>query len=83
MMEVFLTADRLEVANYFKFIDHLSFLGMVGRGEVRKPSYYALQMYTRHFGDLLVETSSQGPRYELTKPVGGVDAQNNLPFPSS
>jgi len=79
MMQVFMNAERVELANFFKFID-LAFQGCVGHDGVPKPSYYALQMYTRHFGDLLVASSTQGPLYDLKRAVGAVDAARDLPY---
>lgn len=77
-MQVFLHAERLEIANFFKFID-LAFQGMVGHDGVPKPSYYAVKMFTRHFGDLLLASTTDGPTYNLDKAVGGVVAAKNLP----
>jgi alpha-L-arabinofuranosidase len=80
MMQVFLNADRVEIANFFKFIDYLGFMGMVGRDGVAKASYYALQMYSRHFGDVLVSSTAQSPTYDFGKALAGVDAARNLPY---
>jgi alpha-L-arabinofuranosidase len=36
-------------------------------------------MFTRHFGDLLLASTTDGPTYNLDKAVGGVVAAKNLP----
>jgi alpha-N-arabinofuranosidase len=78
-MQVFLNAKRLEIANFFKFID-LAFQGCVTHDGVPKPSYFALQMFTRHFGDDLVASSTESPTYDFPKAVGAVDPVSNVPF---
>jgi alpha-L-arabinofuranosidase len=79
MLQVFVSAPRLEVANFFKFID-LAFQGMVSRDGVPKPSYYALQMFTRHFGNKLVKADSQSPTYDFAESIGAVDPLKQLPY---
>lgn len=78
-MQVFLNAKRVEYANFFKFID-LAFQGCLSHDGTPKPSYFALEMFTRHFGDDLIESSTQSPTYDFPKAVGAVDPIRNVPY---
>ncbi|MEO8370353.1 MAG: alpha-L-arabinofuranosidase C-terminal domain-containing protein, partial [Candidatus Solibacter sp.] len=78
-MQVFLNAKRLEIANFFKFID-LAFQGCVGHDGVPKPSYFALEMFSRHFGEDLVVSSVKSPTYDFPKAVGAVDPIQNVSY---
>jgi alpha-N-arabinofuranosidase len=78
-MQVFLGARRLELANFFKFID-LAFQGCLSHDGVPKPSYFALEMFSRHFGEELVASSTESPTYNFPKAVGAVDPISNVPF---
>jgi alpha-N-arabinofuranosidase len=77
VMQSFLRSPRTGMANFFKLTEQ-SFLGCIGpRGEP-KPSYYAFQMYTKHFGELLVDTREEGPRFS-SRDVGNAGAVNSAP----
>jgi len=76
-MQSFLRSPRMGMANFFKLTEQ-SFLGSIGPGGEPKPSYYAFQMYTKHFGDLLVDTKEEGPRFS-SREVGNVAAVSNAP----
>ena len=77
VMQSFLRSPRTGMASFFKLTEQ-SFLGSIGpRGEP-KPSYYAFQMYTKHFGELLVDTREEGPRFS-SREVGNVGAVDNAP----
>jgi alpha-N-arabinofuranosidase len=78
-MQVFLNAKRVEIANFFKFID-LAFQGCVSHEGVPKPSYFALEMFSRHFGEDLVVASTESPTYNFPKAVGAVDPIDNVPY---
>jgi alpha-N-arabinofuranosidase len=77
MMQVFLRTPRVQIANFFKLTDD-SFGGWLTANGEPKPSYYALQMFTRHFGDKLVSSSVNGPTYQ-SKAVGMVAAAADVP----
>lgn len=77
MMQVFLRAPRVQIANFFKLTDD-SFAGWLTANGEPKPSYYALQMFSRHFGDNLISTSVNGPTYN-SKAVGMVAAAVDVP----
>lgn len=45
-----------------------------------RPQAYVLQLYTQHFGDILINTSVSGPMFNLSIPVGVVQSLNNVPY---
>jgi alpha-L-arabinofuranosidase len=80
-LKVFLESPKTDVATGFKLSDEL-FQGWIGkrRGQwIPKAPYYALQMYTNHFGSVLVNSSTEAPTYN-SRTVGLVDAQNSVPY---
>jgi hypothetical protein len=44
-----------------------------------KAAYYALQLFTQHFGQILVKTDQNSPVYEA-RSMGRVDAVGNVPY---
>ena len=80
-LKVFIENPRVEVANYFQLVDAL-FMGSIGvRGNTFTPKapYYAIQMYTRHFGEYLIHSSTTSPTYNSPS-VGRVDAVSDVPY---
>ncbi len=80
-LKSFIEAPRVELANFFKLVDPL-FMGLIGmrNGQfVPTASYYALQLYTRHFGEVLVESATEVPEFR-NRQVGLVDSASNNPF---
>ncbi|MDQ2901026.1 MAG: hypothetical protein M3Y07_14700 [Acidobacteriota bacterium] len=80
-LQVFMRADRVEMADFFKLTDP-AFQGLVAFDGVPKATYYALQMFTAHFGNLLLASAAQSPTYD-SKPVGMVDETGSVPYLSS
>ncbi len=81
-LKVYVETPQVEIANAFKLVDSL-WMGWIGprRGTyLPKAPYFALQMYTRHFGDVLVESSASGPTYTNRRAVGWVDALTAVPY---
>ncbi|UCE59445.1 MAG: hypothetical protein JSU63_18625 [Phycisphaerales bacterium] len=81
IMKVLIESPCVEVANFFKLTE-ASFMGWIGRrGDVCLPTapYYALMMYTRHFGDVLVESHTESPTYDAPG-VGLVAAVDDVPY---
>jgi alpha-N-arabinofuranosidase len=80
-MKVFLETPRMQIATGFKLSDEL-FQGWIGKRDghwAPNAPYYALELYTRHFGTVLVSSESQGPCYD-SQPAGLVDALSNVPY---
>jgi len=81
VMKAFLETPEVEIANYFALIDPL-FIGVLGpkNGQyVPTASYYAMQLYTRHFGDTLVASDTTSPTY-ASRPVGLVPMVSKAPY---
>jgi alpha-L-arabinofuranosidase len=78
LMQTFLQAPRVEIANFFKFID-IAFQGSISSAGEPKPSYYALKMYSRHFGDVLVPAAVESPGFD-NKAIGLSEARHNVPY---
>jgi len=78
MMQAFLRSPRVGIATFFKFTDD-SFGGWVTAGGQPKATYYALQMFTQHFGTRLVSTTTTSPGYS-NKAVGMVAAASDVPY---
>ncbi len=76
-LQVFMRHPRVKLANYFKFTDH-SFMGWVSYDHQPKVPYYAVQMFSKHFGDLLVESDIKCGYYS-TKKIGLVKSMKNVP----
>ena len=80
-MKAFLESPKLDVATGFKLSDKL-FQGWIGERNghwVSTAPYYALQMYTHHFGSVLVDSGARGPVYD-SQPAGLVDALSEVPY---
>lgn len=66
ILRVFIQNDRVDSAMFFK-LNEPSFLGLLGvRGGAWIPnaSYYAFQLFSRHFGTTLVGSQVQSPTYD-------------------
>lgn len=77
-MKAFIETPGMDLANSFKLTEH-GFMGWINFDGTPKPSYYALQMYTRHFGSALVNTLVQSPTFD-TKGVSQIDAVKDVPY---
>ncbi|MCX6623460.1 MAG: hypothetical protein NTY38_20820 [Acidobacteria bacterium] len=80
-MKRMMESPRTDVATGFKLADQL-FQGWIGkRHNAWTPTapYYALQMFTRHFGSELLSSTVSGPKFD-TRAVGLVDAMTAVPY---
>jgi alpha-N-arabinofuranosidase len=81
VMKVFIESPTVEVANFFKLVDPL-WSGSIGkRGDAYVPTapYFALQLYSRHFGERLVHSETRSPTFSTTA-VGWIDAVRDVPY---
>ena len=78
LFQVFLRADRVELANFFKLTEN-GFMGWIGPNADPKPTYYALQMYSRHFGSRLIASRVKSPGFDSVA-VGIVSAMTDVPY---
>lgn len=81
VLKAFIESPRTEVANFFKLVDNafMGWIGLRGGTYVPKAPYLALEMYTHHFGPVLVGASTTSPTYD-SPAVGLVDAVNAVPY---
>ena len=80
-LKAFVETPEVEAANIFKLVDPL-FLGVIGmrNGEFAPASsYYAFQLYTKHFGEVLIPSETVVPEYR-NRQVGMVDTASNNPY---
>jgi alpha-N-arabinofuranosidase len=80
-LKTFIESERVDVANAFKLVD-LSPLGWIGTfygSYTSKPTLLALQMFTRHFGPILIDSSTAAPSYDSPS-VGWVDAASQISY---
>jgi alpha-N-arabinofuranosidase len=86
-LKTFIESPRTEIANIF-LLNDLSVLGVIGSRNGNFPAnpdwtatarYFALQMYTRHFGEQLVQTRTEVGTYD-SDAVGLVDRVTGVPY---
>jgi len=81
VMNVFLSNPRVEIASGFKLIDSATqgWLGPRDGNNTAKAIAYALQMFTKHFSPLVVQSNTQSPTYN-SRSMGEIDAVQNVPY---
>ncbi len=77
VLQVFMKHPRVKIANYFKFTDN-SFMGWISYDHQPKVPYYAVQMFSEHFGDRVVESNIKCGYYS-TKQIGLVRSIEKVP----
>ena len=61
----FIESPQTTIANAFKLTDN-GYFGWIGRAEegyAPTATFWAMQLFSNHFGDFLVESAEEGPRY--------------------
>lgn len=85
-LKTFLEAPRTDIANYF-LLNDMAVLGLIASRNADFPPrpdwiptarYYALQLYTRHFGDKVVSSTATGPTFN-SEAVGLMQAVRDVP----
>lgn len=90
-LKVFVESPRTEIANAF-LLNDIGFMGWIGPRDsghltlpprdgqyLPKAPYFALQMYSRHFGSLVVKSSVLSPTYNSLA-VGMTERVANVPY---
>src|SRR5262245_55074219 len=80
-MQAFLESPTTDIATGFKLCDEL-YQGWIGKRDahwIPKAPYYALQLYTHHFGAVLLSSQTKSPTYD-SQSAGLVDALSNVPY---
>ncbi|MEE9296820.1 MAG: alpha-L-arabinofuranosidase C-terminal domain-containing protein [Phycisphaerae bacterium] len=81
VLKVFIECPRMEIANSFKLLDN-AFMGWIGKRDgqhLAKAPYYALQMYTAHFGSVLIRSSTRCPTYD-SPAMGIMEGVDRVPY---
>jgi alpha-N-arabinofuranosidase len=80
--KVLIEGPRMFASNAFKLNDGGLYAGWIGVRDgkpVPKAPYYVTQMFTKHFGPLLVASQTISPTYD-NRSMGWVDATNAVPY---
>ncbi len=78
VMQVLIRAQSMDMATFFKLKDQV-FMGCISLNNVPKANYYALQMFTRHFGHYLIDCETTSPAYNA-EPLGLIETVKDVPF---
>lgn len=77
LLQVFMSHPRVELSNYFKFVD-ASFMGWVDwRGRPKVP-YWVFKLYARYSGDRRISAHVESPTYDAPQ-FGTMLAEQNVP----
>lgn len=81
ILKTFIEDRRTTMAAAFKMVDalELSWIGLRNGAFTAKAPHYAMHMFTKHFGPLLVLSNTQSPGYEA-RSLGWVDAVPYVPY---
>lgn len=87
MLKTFIESPRTEIANFFLLNDVTS-AGWIGSTNGDFPPhpqwtptarYYAFQLFTHHFGDQLVRSTTDAPTYNVNA-VASIDSVSSVPY---
>jgi alpha-N-arabinofuranosidase len=82
VLKRFAEAKQLGAANAFKLTDNAAFMGWIGRrsGEWKPNApMLAFQLYSRHFGEFVVQSAVNSPTYDSQK-IGLIDSVSGVPY---
>jgi alpha-N-arabinofuranosidase len=80
-MKVFLESPKVEIAHFFK-LSEPTFMGWIGpRGDkmIPKAPLLAFEMFSKHFGEELVQSSNTSPTFDA-RPAGLMPAASKVPW---
>ncbi len=87
VLKTLIESPKVEVANFQELHD-FSVYGAIGSRNTEFPPkhdwiptarYYAFQLYTKHFGEQLLRSATQGPTFDSSA-VGYTDAVKGVPY---
>ncbi|MEO7143857.1 MAG: hypothetical protein ABI165_10190, partial [Bryobacteraceae bacterium] len=81
VLKTLIENPRTDIGCAFKFIDGATqgWVGPLNGTFIEKAPYFALQMFTQHFGPNLVTTLVQSPTYD-TRSIGWAEAVQGVPY---
>ena len=80
-LNAFIESPKVDIGNFYKLVEPV-FMGWIGKRKsewIANAPYLALQMYTRHLGDILVKSDVESPAYDGPA-VGLFDRIKNVPY---
>jgi alpha-N-arabinofuranosidase len=80
MLDVFLRTPRVEIANFFKLVDH-GFMGWIGTRDghwTATAPYMVFSLFRHNLGNTLVQSSIEGPSFDGPG-IGVVSASRGIP----
>jgi alpha-L-arabinofuranosidase len=77
MLQVMMSHERLQLANYFKLTDR-SFMGWINYEGQPKVPFWVFALYANHTGDIRLSSTMDSPRYD-TKQMGIIAAEKQVP----
>jgi alpha-N-arabinofuranosidase len=80
-MKAFMESPRVDRAHFFKLSDQL-FMGWIGKRDghwAAKSPYFAFQMFSRYFGDVLLDSKTVSPTF-ASRSAGWVQSVPEAPF---
>ncbi len=80
-MKVFLESPKVEIAHFFKLSEptFMGWIGPRGRTMIAKAPLLAFELFTQHFGDELVESSTTSPTFEA-RSTGLMPSASKVPW---
>jgi alpha-N-arabinofuranosidase len=81
ILKAIVESPRTLIGNAFKLVDalELSWIGIRNGSLTPKAPYYAMQLFTQHFGPALVSSQTVSPGYEA-RSIGWIDAVPFVPY---
>ncbi|MEP6714781.1 MAG: hypothetical protein ABJC09_04365 [Terriglobia bacterium] len=79
VLQTLFRADRVDLAAFFQLISQNNFSGWIDEAGSPKATAFALEMFTRHFGESLVRSSVESPSF-ATRAVGVVAPVAAVPY---
>jgi alpha-N-arabinofuranosidase len=77
VLQVLIAHPKVRVANFFKLTDATP-MGWIGYDGVPKAPYYALQLFSRHFGSRLVQSKTAGSQTYDVPGIGVMPAETKV-----
>lgn len=80
-LNAFISSPKVEIGNFYKLVEPV-FMGWIGKrkGEwIANAPYLALQLYTHHLEEMLVQSTVKSPLYD-SDAVGMIDRISDVPY---
>jgi alpha-L-arabinofuranosidase len=81
VLKTFIESPQVDIANHFMLVDQL-FMGAIGWRKdsfVPKATWFALKMFSNHFGTTLIRSTVAAPTFDSTA-LGWADRATSVPY---